>query len=191
MLVRFTFEQEHYSHIILIPLISVSLALLERGKIFAHAEACWNVGLALLFAGALVSWAGEMHSASLSSNDHLAIAIAPVVVIWVGAFVLCYGLRVSRLGLFPMLFLFLMIPIPDFLLNRVILWLQTGSAEVSSAVFQLVGIPVFRAGFHFSLPGLTIEVGKECSGIRSSLVTLIMSLLAGHLFLGPPGRRLS
>ena len=35
----------------------------------------------------------------------------------------------------------------------------------------------------FSLPGITIEVAKECSGIRSSLVLLITSLLAGHLYL--------
>jgi exosortase/archaeosortase family protein len=35
----------------------------------------------------------------------------------------------------------------------------------------------------FSLPGITIEVAEECSGIRSSLILLIMSLLAGHLYL--------
>src|SRR5207244_11592806 len=35
----------------------------------------------------------------------------------------------------------------------------------------------------FALPGVTIEVAKECSGIRSSLALLVTSLLAGHLFL--------
>ena len=85
--------------------------------------------------------------------------------------------------MFPLLFLFLMAPIPDVLLNRVIVWLQQGSAEVSYAVFQLVGVPVFRTGFVFALPGVTIEIARECSGIRSSLALLITSLLAGHLFL--------
>ena len=61
-------------------------------------------------------------------------------------------------------------------------WLS-GSAEVSYAVFELLGGPVYRTGFIFALPGLTIEVAKECSGIRSSLALLITSLLAGHLFL--------
>src|SRR5438093_1110184 len=61
--------------------------------------------------------------------------------------------------------------------------LQTGSAEVSYALFQLIGVPVFRTGFELALPGVTIEVAKECSGIRSSLALLFTSLLAGHLLL--------
>ena len=182
-LIRFSFQHEHYSHIILVPLVSASLFLLERGRIFLHVEARWGAGLGLVFAGALLYWFGQRHLASSSENDQLAIAIFSVVVIWVGGFVLCYGLRAFRSGLFPLLFLFLMVPIPDFFLNRAIFWLQTGSAEVSYAVFQLVGVPVLRDGFFFSLPGLTIEVSQECSGIRSSLALMITSLLAGHLFL--------
>jgi exosortase len=46
-----------------------------------------------------------------------------------------------------------------------------------------VGVPIFRTGFVFALPGVIIEVARECSGIRSSLALLITSLLAGHLFL--------
>jgi exosortase len=106
------------------------------------------------------------------------------VVIWVGGFILCYGFHAFRVGLFPVLFTFLIVPIPDFILNRAVFWLQAGSAEVSYSVFRLVGVPVFRNGLIFSLPAVTIEVARECSGIRSSLALLIMSLLAGHLFLG-------
>ena len=82
-----------------------------------------------------------------------------------------------------MLFLFLMVPIPDFLLNQAISWLQSGSTEVSHALFELMGVPVLRNGFIFSLPGVNIEVARECSGIRSSLALFITTLLAGHLFL--------
>ena len=183
MLIRFSFQQEHYSHIILIPLISAFLLIRERQRIFPHLETRWREGLGLLFAGALLYSFGQRHSAAASENDQLSLAMFAVIVLWLGAFVLCYGLRAFRLGLFPLLFLFLMVPLPDFLLNRVIVWLQTGSAEVSYAVFELVGVPIFRTGFIFSLPGVTIEVAKECSGIRSSLALLITSLLAGHLFL--------
>lgn len=189
MLIRFSFQQEQYSHIILVPLVSVSLFFLDRKRIFSHVDTRWGAGLGLLSAGALFYWFGQRHSASSSENDQLAIAMFSVVVIWAGGFVLCYGIRAFRTGLFPGLFLFLMVPIPDFFLNRAIVWLQTGSAEVSYAAFELVGVPVFRTGFIFALPGVTIEVAKECSGIRSSLAMLIMSLLAGHFFLGRLGRK--
>jgi len=183
MLIRFSFQQELYSHTILLPLITTSLVVLERKRIFSHVETRWGVGLGLLVAGAVFYWFGQRYSASSSENDQLAIAIFSVVVIWAGGFVLCYGIRALRAGLFPVLLLVLMTPIPDFFLNRAIFWLQTGSAEVSYALFQLVGVPVLRTGFIFSLPGVTIEIARECSGIRSSVAMLITSLLAGHLFL--------
>jgi exosortase/archaeosortase family protein len=40
-----------------------------------------------------------------------------------------------------------------------------------------------REGFVFHLPGQSVEVAKQCSGIRSSMALLITSVLAGHLFL--------
>src|SRR5438093_1849296 len=182
-LIRFSFQHEHYSHIILVPLVSASLFFLERNRIFSRVETRWGAGLGLVFAGALLYWFGQRHLASSSENDQLAIAVFSVVVIWVGGFILCYGIRALRAGLFPVLFLFLMVAIPDFFLNRAMFCLRTGSAEVSYAVFQLVGVPVLRDGFFFSLPGLTIEVSQECSGIRSRVALMITSLLAGHLFL--------
>jgi len=183
MLIRFSFQQELYSHIVLLPLISAALFVLDRRRIFAHVETRWGLGLGLVVAGDLCDWFGQRQFVSSSENDRLAVAIFSVVVIWAGGFVLCYGNRAVRTGLFPVLFLFLMVPIPDFLLNRAIFWLQTGSADVSHALFQLVGVPVLRTGFVFSLPGVTIEVAKECSGIRSSVALLITTLLVGHLFL--------
>ena len=190
MLIGFSFQiqNHHYSHVVLVPLVSASLLLLGRKRIFSHVETRWGAGVGLLVGGALLYSLGQGYSASLSENDHLSIMILSVVIIWIGGFVLCYGIRAFRSGLFPVLFLFLMVPIPDIFLNRVIFWLQTGSAEVSYAMFQLLGIPVFRTGFTFALPGVTIEVAKQCSGIRSSLALLITSLLAGHIFLRSPWR---
>src|SRR5437867_1593926 len=189
-LIRLALQQEHYSHILLVPILSASLFFLRRRRIFSHVTTDWRIGIGLLCVGALVYYFGNGSSAALSENDRLSIVMFSVVVIWVGGFVLCYGLHALRNGLFPALFLVLMIPIPDFLLSRTIFWLQVGSAEVSYAVFELTGVPVLRSGFIFSLPGLTIEVAKECSGIRSSLALLIISLLAGHLFLRSAWRKI-
>jgi exosortase len=50
-------------------------------------------------------------------------------------------------------------------------------------MFGLIGMPFFRQGFDFALPGLTIQVAEECSGIRSSLALLISGLVMAHLFL--------
>src|SRR5215472_1476888 len=182
-LLRLSFREEQYSHILVIPQISAFLFYLERRRIFSHLATQRPVGFGLLSAGFFFYWFGLHHSASLSENDRLAMAVFPVVLIWIGGFVLSYGLRAFQAALFPLLFLFLMVPLPDFFLNRVIYWLQVGSAEVTYALFQLVDVPVVRTGLVFALPGITIEVAQECSGIRSSMALLITSLFAGHVLL--------
>jgi exosortase len=187
-LFRFSSQAEHYSHIVLIPAISTFLLIRDRRRIFASVETGWAAGCGLLVAGALFAWFVHGRSAWPSENDRLSTVMFSVVLIWIGGFVWCYGLRAFRAGLFPLLFLFLMVPLPDVILNHAIVWLQTGSAEVTDAMFRMAGVPVFRTGFTFALPGLTIEIAKECSGIRSSLALLIIALLAGHLFLRSPWR---
>jgi exosortase/archaeosortase family protein len=64
------------------------------------------------------------------------------------------------------------------------------SAEVANLFFYLSGTPFLRAGLFFQLPNITIEVAQECSGIRSSWVLFITSILAANLFLKTPWRRL-
>ena len=68
-------------------------------------------------------------------------------------------------------------------LEKIIHLLQIGSAEAAYGFFKLSGVPVLREGFIFNLPGMSIEVAKQCSGIRSSIALFITSIIAGQLFL--------
>ena len=90
---------------------------------------------------------------------------------------------------FPLSFLVFMVPIPD----RVVFWLERGSvlasADMAEMLFRMTGTPLLRSGTIFVVPNIVFEVAQECSGIRSSLVLLITSLLASHLFLRTVSRR--
>lgn len=48
-----------------------------------------------------------------------------------------------------------------------------------------------RQGQMFMLPGLTIEVAQECSGIRSSIVLFITAVLAANMILHSGWRRIT
>ena len=63
------------------------------------------------------------------------------------------------------------------------------SLPVRSGTGAITGSVVFREGLVFHLPGITIQVAQECSGVRSSLVLFLTSLLAGHLFFKSPWRQ--
>ena len=73
-----------------------------------------------------------------------------------------------------------MIPIPEPVLDRIIYRLQAGSADVAETIFDWTNIPVLREGFVFRLPRMSIEVARECSGIRSSIALLILAILVAH-----------
>jgi exosortase C (VPDSG-CTERM-specific) len=98
------------------------------------------------------------------------------------------GARLRRLA-FPFALLVFMIPLPLFFREWIEVSLQHGSAQMADWLFQASGMTVFRNGMIFQLPGMTIEVARECSGIHSTLVLFITSLLAGQMFLHQPWRR--
>lgn len=179
-LVRLSFQSDYYSHIVLVPLMSAGLIYWKRRTVFSQVGTDVRWGGLLLAAG--VGFFPLAH-APVGPEESLALTVLSLVTFWMAGFALCYGREAFRMSAFPLLFLLLMVPLPGPVLDKAVHLLQQGSAEVAYGVFRLTGVPVFREGFVFSLPGVTIEVAKECSGIRSSLALFITSLLAGYLFL--------
>lgn len=90
---------------------------------------------------------------------------------------------------FPFAFLIFMVPMPDAMVDALETGSKLASAEAANFFFNVTGTPVFRTGAIFQLPSITLEVAQECSGIRSSWVLLITSLLAANLFLKSTWRR--
>src|SRR5207237_10807432 len=79
---------------------------------------------------------------------------------------------------FPLGILVLLAPFPAFFTHGLETFLQHASADAAGALFSLSGATVFRQGLVFQLPGIVLEVARECSGLHSSLVLFITSLLA-------------
>jgi exosortase len=188
-LVQLALASDEYSHILIVPFISIVLVWMRRERLFQTLEPNRSSAAVLFCVGALLGAFG-WRSASLSAGgDWLGLAILGFLcLIWAG-FLFFYGASAFNAGLFPLLFLLLIVPLPGFLLDRFIVWLQVGSADVADWAFQLSGTPVLRQGLVFALPKVTIEVAKECSGIRSTQALLITCLVAGHLFLRTNWRR--
>ena len=180
-LFRLSLSSDAYSHILVIPFISVGLIFMERKVIFEKTGGTSRIAAALLMTGILLSVLIRYLSFFISRDALLEISIlALLFLLWFG-FSWFYGSRAFRAGLFPLLFLLLMLPLPAPLLERLILWLQWGSGEVTNWIFHATGTPVIRQGLVFAVPGVTIEITKDCSGIRSSLALLITCLAAGYL----------
>lgn len=187
-LIRLSLGDERYSHILLIPFISASLLYLQRSNIFVDPRYCFSRSALLLIAGVALFRLAKMQL-STDLNDDLSVSTLAIILVWMAGFVLCYGAKSFQTSLFPLLFLLLMIPIPTFALNSITSVLQNASAIVSYVLFRLFSVPVFWQHFKFLLPGVTIEIAAECSGIRSSLALFITSILTGYVFLQFTWRR--
>ena len=186
-----------HSHVILIPFISAWMIYLKRDQLPRVYETSpgwallvFAVGGVALFFGLMDGNRSVQQGWDFSQNDHLALMASSLVCfVWSGGF-LFLGRRWMTFAAFPVVFLVFLIPLPDALVHVLERGLAVASAEAADLFFNLAGTPHLRYDLVFQLPNITIQVGQECSGIRSSWVLFITGMLASYLFLRSPWRRM-
>ena len=188
--VRMCLSNGDASYLLLIPFICAWLLFVESHRIFQNLSYDVAFGASFLFLAGCVAVGAHFAGGKSSPGLQLSGYILSLMLVWVAGFGLLFGKTPTRKGYFPLLFLFLAIPLPSFLLDRVIHLLQTGSAWITEAFFDLFGVPALREGLVFHLARVNIEVARECSGIRSSMALLILALLLAHFRLTRLGNKI-
>ena len=191
-LIHFALGDDLHSHILLIPFISLYLVWLRKSD-WPVQSAPARKTAALFFAtgGAVLAWHWWVNRSNhpLAVEDSLSLTTAAFVLLLAGLGALFLGGPTLRQLAFPFALLVFMIPLPVFFRDWIETSLQHGSAEAADGLFQICGMAVLRDGMVFRLPGMALQVAPECSGIHSTFVLFITSLLAGQMFLRQPWRR--
>jgi exosortase len=181
-LLKFAYDTGDQSYILLIPVLSAMLVYQDQKRVFSNVNpGVSNGAIVGLIAGVVFITLG--YASADGSELQLAATAVGLVAFWVGAFIYCFGAASAKVALFPLGMLVWIVPIPALCINAITLFLQVGSTELVSVLFQLTGVPVLRDGFVFHLVGQSIEVAKACSGIRSSLSLIVLTLVIAHEFL--------
>jgi exosortase C (VPDSG-CTERM-specific) len=191
-LARFSFKDDLYSHTLLVPFISFYLIWIKRKVLPTDIKASLGAALAALVVGAVALggyWLMIFRGWEVAQEDYLSITLFSFYSLLVAAGLGFWGSGFMRAVAFPVGFLVLMVPFPSAVTYWIETFFQHTSADAASVLFSLTGLPVFRERLVFHLPGIAIQVAKECSGIHSTLVLFITSLLAGHLFLRSPWKK--
>lgn len=181
-------QDRRYANALAVPAVSAGLIWLRRRIIFLSPAYCNRLGAPLLAAGLALYAASR--ALPLPAIDLLGVKVFAALVACAGAFVLVYGKQPALVARFPLLFLLLIVPLPPGWLDLAIGALQNASAETAHALFRLSGETVYRDQFTFLLPGVSIEIAKECSGIRTTHALLVAGILIGHVFLRSGWRKL-
>jgi exosortase len=187
---KLVLENDTYSQIPLIPLVSIFLIYEQRKTIFADLSFGWLPGAALITPGMILLVVARLNLLQLTSTNPLSLLVFATILVWVGAFALFFGTNAFRAACFPLWFLLFMVPVPEPALSKTIYFLQARSSDMTEFFFAILGVPNHRQGFVFELPGVAIRVAEECSGIHSTLALLITTVLASYIFLKTSWRRL-
>ena len=193
-LIKYAASSQLHSYILLIPFVSAYLLYIRRDQLpkkysvdLPLAIVSLAIGLGILIFTYWLDFAGR----APSIGDRLTLlTISFLCCLAAGGFFFL-GRTWMRAAAFPLAYLTFMIPMPDTMAEALEQASSTASAEMANLFFHLSGMPFLRAGQIFQLPNITLEVGQECSGIRSSLVLFITSILAANLFLKTTWRRLA
>ncbi len=186
---RLAFSEEIHSHILLIPFISLYLFNQRRTQLpKPQLGPIPPVLAAALLPAALLGL--SFTRSDLGVGEILSLRILAFWMLLLISTFATLGVAYFRSVVFLLCFLLFAVPLPPSIIEPLETASKIASTEVYSWMMDLTQSTYLRNGFVFALPGLSIEVAQECSGIRSSLVLFIVSVLASNLFLTTTWRRI-
>lgn len=194
----------------LLPVVAVCLLLLFQDGI-AHMVQAWaapeyNHGYIIPFVALYLLWrrARELDELSLDGSwlglgvlllglallvmGHLSalyvlIQYGFVIAVW-GVVVAAAGMRGLKIVWAPLLYLLFMVPLPNFIGNRITADLQLISSELGVMVIRAAGLGVYLEGNVINLTDYQLQVAEACSGLRYLFPLLSFGYLCAVLFQG-------
>jgi len=174
-MVRHWGQSQDYSHGFLIAPLSAYFIWERRKKLARTPIAPSWYGVIPLALGALALAIGRL------GVEQMSMRVAFVLTL-IGMQVLLLGIPMSRVLAFPLCFLFLMVPLPQSLVNVVAFPLQLIAADLAVNTLHLFGLPVLREGNILNLPGNRLFVHEACSGLRSLMALGTLGILFAYFF---------
>ncbi len=175
-------SREEYSHGFLIPVVSAYLIWQRRWDLARERFTGSWAGLALVLAGLAIGLFGEL------SSIYAVIQYGFLAVIW-GLALAFLGWRGFRIIAVPMLMLFFMIPLPNFLYNNLSAHLQLLSSEIGVWFIRLFGISVYLEGNVIDLGTMKLQVVEACNGLRYLFPLMTLGFIVAYMFRAPLWQR--
>lgn len=166
-LVHLWYNNPDYSHgFFVIPTSLVILWLKREDILSTSAKASW-AGLPLFLAGSigyLIAVITKFHTLTYLSMVATLLSLLLFLV----------GYKLTRILLFPVLFLLFMFPIPSEFYILIENPAKLMITDISAQIIRFLGIPVYQEGNLLFLANTSLEITEACSGIRS-LYSFLMS----------------
>jgi len=100
----------------------------------------------------------------------------------IGLVLLLLGKDIFKILAFPLFFLFLMVPLPQSLVNTIAFPLQLIAAKAAVLGLQEIGIPALVEGNIIHLAHTELFVADACSGLRSLMALVTLGVVFSYFF---------
>lgn len=168
------YDNPDFSHGFLVPLFSAGVVWHKRKELGALAPAPSWLGLAVIVGSLGILTVGIL-------GAELFLSRASLVFLLFGMVLHFLGWAYLRALLFPLTFLFLMIPLPAIVFNQIAFPLQLLASQLAGSLLPMLGVPTLRLGNVIQLPVMTLEVVEACSGIRSLISLTTLAIIYGYV----------
>jgi exosortase D (VPLPA-CTERM-specific) len=165
---------DNYSHGFLIVPLALFFIWKRRNQLMAASRQPNNLGLAVVVGSLIVLCVGLLGSELFLTRISFVGALS-------GTVLFLYGWQCLRVLGFPLSFLLFMIPIPRIVFDQMVFPLQLLASQLAEITLSMLGVPVLREGNIIVLAHSTLEVAEACSGIRSLVSLLALTVAYGNL----------
>lgn len=166
---------ENYSHGFIVPLVSIYILWSQKDKLLELAskgKSTW-AGLVICVGSLAMFIVGRAGAEFFLQRSSL-------VFLLMGATLWLWGWEFFHAAVFPLLFLFMMVPLPYLIYDSVAFPLKLFAAQVSTEILYFLNVPVLREGNVIHLAHQTLEVADACSGIRSLISLIALGLMFAY-----------
>jgi exosortase len=168
-------EAESYmAHGWLIPFVSVWLLWMVRKEIKDAPTSGSILGFFLVAGSLLIHLIAGL--ADVSSISGLTLIPVLLGLVW-----LRFGSPTLKIVWFPVCFLIFMVPPPEFIISTLNFTLKLKAADLATFFLDSTGLPAIRQGSFMLFGEERLAIGDVCSGLRSLLSLLSLSVLYAYL----------
>lgn len=168
-------ESDDYSHGFLILPLAIYFALERRKKLRRAPVKPDLLGMIPLAISTLTLAIGRFGVELMNMRASFVFALMGIVL-------LVLGRRVFQILAFPLFFLFLMVPLPQTLVNVIAFPLQLIAADAATEFMHWLGIPALREGNILHLAHTQLFVEEACSGLRSLMALITLGVVFAYFF---------
>jgi len=166
---------EDYQHGFLVVPLALFFAYEKRWALEdARIKGSW-LGLVPMLLGLLSLMIGRLGNELMSMRCGFVLTL-------MGLVLLILGREIFKILAFPLFFLFLMVPLPQSLVNTIAFPLQLIAAKFAVLSLQEIGIPALVEGNIIHLAHSQLFVHEACSGLRSLMALITLGVVFAHFF---------